>query len=594
MKKTSALSIILAFCATGLLAQQAADTVAPEGPGAGASAGWPIEMRAALSAKAAGQPVTAQNWMVAAANPHAVKAGSDVLAAGGTAADALVAVQLVLGLVEPQSSGLGGGAFLVWYDAETATITTVDGRETAPLAVTPRLFQDDAGAPLPFFDAVVGGLSVGVPGTPALLEHAHERWGRQPWASLFSAAQNLAEQGFVVSPRLARMVEFDQERLARHVTTAAYFLPDGAPIKAGDILRNPAYAITLDRFAKAGASTFYAGPLGKEIVQAVQTAPTAGLLSEIDLAIYSVKERPAVCAPYRGHEVCGMGPPSSGAVAVGQILGMLAAYDLSAGPQDPQVRRLMGDATRLAFADRGRYLADSDFVPVPIQGLLAPDYLKARAAFLDTDRALETVQPGAPEFDHALHWADDESVELPSTSHISIVDSDGNVASMTTTIENAFGARLMVGGFLLNNELTDFSFRSHRDGVPIANRVAPGKRPRSSMAPTIVLKDGKPVLALGSPGGSRIISYVTQAVIATIDWGLDVQSAVSVPHAVNRFGTYDLEAATPAAALEAPLTELGFDVVSRPLTSGVHIIAIDGAQLIGGADPRREGIAHGE
>lgn len=288
-----------------------------------------------------------------------------------------------------------------------------------------------------------------------------------------------------------------------------------------------------------------------------------------------------------------MGPPSSGAVAVGQILGALAGFDLSAGPQDAQVRQLMGDAARLALADRGRYLADSDYVPVPVAGLLDPGYLADRAKLLQGAQALKEVAPGSPEFDHALNWAADDSIELPSTSHVSIVDQYGNVASMTASIENAFGSRLMAGGFLLNNELTDFSFRSHRDGVPIANRVEPGKRPRSSMAPTIVMKGGKPVMALGSPGGSRIIGYVAQTVVAVLDWGMDVQQAVMVPHAVNRFGTYDLEEGTAAVDLQDPLEAMGYEVGVRALTSGLHVIAI-GDDLQGGADPRREGMAYGQ
>jgi gamma-glutamyltranspeptidase/glutathione hydrolase len=288
-----------------------------------------------------------------------------------------------------------------------------------------------------------------------------------------------------------------------------------------------------------------------------------------------------------------MGPPSSGALTVGQILGMLDGYDLSAGPADPEVRRLIGDASRLAFADRGRYMADSDFVPMPTAGLVDPAYLEGRAALLVGDDALPEVAPGSPEFDHALNWADDTSIELPSTSHFVIVDASGNVASMTTTIENAFGSRLMVRGFLLNNELTDFSFRSHDAGVPIANRVEPGKRPRSSMAPTIVMKDGSPVLAIGSPGGSRIIGYVAESIIAWADWGMNVQQAVSVPHAVNRFGTYDVEAGTSAEALTEALTAMGYEVNARDLTSGLHAIEI-GETLQGGADPRREGIAMGQ
>ena len=592
------LILMAALFALPVAAQEAADAVAPESATSGNFEAISPTVAEALATKAAGQPVAAETWMVAAANPHAVQAGADVLRAGGTAADALVAVQTVLGLVEPQSSGLGGGAFLVWFDGESGEITTLDGRETAPLAATPRLFQDEAGEPLKFFDAVVGGRSVGVPGTPALLEAVHDRWGNQDWADLLAPAIALAEDGFTVSPRLAGLVERDAERLARFETTAAYFLPDGVPLSAGATLKNPAYADTLRQMASDGVGVFYAlrdGAIGADIVDTVQSAPgNPGVLSAWDLALYQIKERPAVCATYRAHDVCGMGPPSSGALAVGQILGVLNTYDLAAlGPDSPEAWRLIGDASRLAFADRGRYVADSDFVPVPVQGMVDEGYLVARSALLAGDDALPEVSPGQPEFDHALIWADDDAIEMPSTSHISIFDQFGNVASMTTTIENAFASRLMVRGFLLNNELTDFSFRSHRDGVPVANRVEPGKRPRSSMSPTIVLKDGTPVLAVGSPGGSRIIPYVAKTIIAHIDWGLDVQQAVSLPHLANRFGTYDIEQGTSAEALGPALEAMGYEVNLRDLNSGLHAISI-GDGLLGGADPRREGIALGE
>ncbi|WP_299682637.1 gamma-glutamyltransferase [uncultured Roseobacter sp.] len=580
--------------ATSVAAQQAADAVQPEAATQGAFEAISPQVAAALDAKFAGTPVTADNWMVAAANPWAVKAGADVLAKGGTAADALVAVQAMLGLVEPQSSGIGGGAFLVYYDAESGTLTTLDGRETAPLAATPRLFQDGNGEPLGFFDAVVGGLSVGTPGTPALMEEVHMRWGALEWADLLAPAITRAEEGFAVSPRLAGLIEGDMERLSRFPTTAEYFMPGGTPLEAGELLQNSDYAATLRAMAENGTRAFYTGEIAQDIVDTVQGAEgNPGVLSTVDLSIYQVKERAPVCVTYRSHDVCGMGPPSSGALTVGQILGMLESYDLSAGPMDAEVRRLIGDASRLAFADRGRYMADSDFVPVPTEGLVDPAYLTQRAELLAGDDALPEVAPGAPAFDHALNWADDVSIELPSTSHFVIVDGAGNVASMTTTIENGFGSRLMVRGFLLNNELTDFSFKSHADGVPIANRVEPGKRPRSSMAPTIVMKDGAPVLAIGSPGGSRIIGYVAQSIIAHLDWGMDVQQAVSVPHAVNRFGKYDVEEGTSAEGLTEALTGLGYEVEARALTSGLHAIAI-GDGLQGGADPRREGIALGQ
>ncbi|WP_300036642.1 gamma-glutamyltransferase [uncultured Roseobacter sp.] len=582
---------LLAF--TAAQAQQAADAVQPEPATQGAFEALSPEVAAAFDAKAARQPVEAGQWMVAAANPLAVQAGAQMLEQGGTAADALVAVQAMLGLVEPQSSGLGGGAFLVYYDAETDTLTTLDGRETAPLAATPRLFQDAEGEPLKFFDAVVGGLSVGTPGTPALMGEVHARWGELDWQNLLTPAIERAEEGFSVSPRLAGLIESDAERLGRFPETAAYFMPNGAPLAVGDTLINVEYADTLRAMARGGAEAFYTGDIAQDIVATVQSASgNPGVLSTVDLSIYEVKERAPVCVVYRAHDVCGMGPPSSGALTVGQILGMLEGYDLTAGPADPSVRRLIGDASRLAFADRGRYMADSDYVPVPAAGLVDPAYLAERAALLEGDGALAEVGAGAPAFDHALNYADDVSIELPSTSHISIVDAAGNVASMTTTIENGFGSRLMVRGFLLNNELTDFSFRSHSEGVPIANRVEPGKRPRSSMAPTIVMKDGAPVLAIGSPGGSRIIGYVAESIIAYLDWGMNIQEAVSVPHAVSRFGTYDVEQGTGAEALSEPLSGMGFEVNARALTSGLHAVAI-GETLQGGADPRREGIALG-
>ncbi len=582
------------LAATAVQAQQTADTVQPEAATSGSFAAMSPQIDAAFAARAAGTPVTSDNWMVAAANPHAVQAGAEVLAKGGTAADALVAVQVMLGLVEPQSSGLGGGAFLVWYDAESGALTTLDGRETAPLSATPTRFQDDTGEPLKFFDAVVGGLSVGVPGTPALMVNAHAKWGNRPWAELLQPAIDLADAGFAVSPRLAGLVSQDQDRLARFDSTASYFLPGGVPLQAGDTLRNPDYAQTLRTLAQ-DRWAFYTGDIAQDIVDTANEAMNGdGFLSTVDLSLYQVREREPVCVQYRVHDVCGMGPPSSGALTVGQILGMLEGYDLATlGHDNPQSWRLIGDASRLAFADRGRYMADSDFVPMPTKGLVDPAYLAKRGALLAGDDALPEVAPGAPDWDHAQLWADDDSIELPSTSHVSIVDSYGNVASMTTTIENAFGSRLMVRGFLLNNELTDFSFRTHRDGVPIANRLEPGKRPRSSMAPTIVLKDGSPVLAIGSPGGSRIIGYVAKTIIAHLDWGLDVQQAVALPHAVNRFGTYDVEEGTSAADLAEPLADLGYEIAVRGLNSGLHVIAI-GDGLQGGADPRREGIALGE
>ncbi|CTQ32614.1 gamma-glutamyltransferase [Jannaschia rubra] len=578
MRIALTLSLLLALPAQ---AQIATDAVTPEG-----ATGTATEARA---------PVEAENWMITAANPLAVEAGARVLREGGTAADAMVAVQTVLGLVEPQSSGLGGGAFLVWYDAATGELTTLDGRETAPMAATPKLFLKDDGTPMEFFDAVVGGLSVGTPGTPMLLEEAHRRWGRTAWSTLFDDAIGLAEDGFAVSPRLAALVAEDADKLSVSDATAAYFLPDGQAIAEGSTLKNAAYAETLRKLARDGTDAFYSGEVAEGIVATVRGAAQPGVLTLDDLTAYDVVEREAVCAPYREAEVCGMGPPSSGALTVGQILGLIEPYDIGAmGPDSAEAWRIIGDASRLAFADRGRYMADSDYVPVPVSGLLDPAYLAERADLLSGDDSLPEVSAGTPPWDHAMLLSDDRSIELPSTSHISIVDADGNALSMTTTIENGFGSRLLApGGFLLNNELTDFSFETHEDGRPVANRVEPGKRPRSSMAPTIVMRDDKPVLVVGSPGGSRIIGYVAKTIIAHMDWDMDVQAAIALPNMVNRFGTFDLEEGTSAADMAGALQQLGFETEVRDLTSGLHVIAL-GETLTGGADPRREGVAIGE
>jgi gamma-glutamyltranspeptidase / glutathione hydrolase len=540
-------------------------------------------------------PVRGKSWMISAENPLAVRAGAAILADGGSAVDAMVAVQLVLGLVEPQHSGLGGGAFLLYWDAARGRLTTLDGRETAPSAATPKLFLDAGGEPLTFYAAVIGGRSVGVPGTPRLLEAAHRRWGRKPWRDLARPAIDLARNGFAVSPLLARMIDEDKERLAADKATADYFLPGGVPLAAGNVLRNPIYADSLETLATQGAEVFYRGPIARGIVDAVRGAANPGVLREQDLASYEVIERAPVCVTYRDRDVCGMGPPSSGGVAIGQILKMLEPFDLGRlGAADPQSWRLIGDASRLAFADRERYLADSDFTPVPVKGLLAADYLSRRSDLLRSEKALASVDAGSPAWDHASRQADDEAIELPSTTHIAIVDASGNALSMTSTIEDAFGSRLMVGGYLLNNELTDFSFRTQKDGVPIANRVEPGKRPRSSMSPTIVLEKGRPVLVVGSPGGSRIIGYVAKTLIAHLDWGMNIQAAIAMPNLVNRAGAFEVEGGTPVGDMAGRLEALGYKVEEKKLDSGLHGIAVTAEGLEGGSDRRREGLSIGE
>lgn len=539
---------------------------------------------------------TTDEYMIAAANPLAAAAGQDVLARGGNAIDAMVTTQLVLGLVEPQSSGLGGGAFLVYYDANSKAITTFDGRETAPMAATPRLFQTDDGEKLKFWDAVVGGLSVGTPGTVKLMYETHKKLGKLEWSSLVQPAIDLAETGFEVSERMHQSIANDKERLSVHPDTKAYFFNEsGEALPVGHLLKNQAYADTLKAISTNGADAFYKGPIAQAIVDKVNTASNPGVLAVADLENYKIKEREPVCVDYRSYDVCGMGPPSSGALTVGQILGLLQPYDLtSLGPTSVESWRLIGDASRLAFADRGRYMADSDFVPMPTEGLLGPAYLKKRSDLLTGDKALESVSAGEPEWDHAMLLADDESIEFRSTSHFSIVDAEGNAVSITTTIENGFGSRLMSGGFLLNNELTDFSFATHNEGIPIANRVEPGKRPRSSMSPTIIMKDGAPYMVIGSPGGSRIIGYVAQTIIAHLDWGMNVQEAINMPHAVNRFGKFDLEEGTGAESLQVELESIGYEVGVRGLTSGLHGIVLDNGKLMGGADPRREGVVLGK
>jgi len=563
-------------------AQQLSDSIAPE-------IATPVgEARTA----------TGREFMVVTADDRATQAGRQIIEAGGSAVDAMVAVQLVLGLVEPQSSGLGGGAFLVHFDSAAGRVTTIDGRETAPSAATPQLFLDESGEPLPFFDAVVGGRSVGVPGTVALMEMAHRQHGKLPWARLFEPAIRMAEQGFGVSPRLNLSITDSAETLYADEASRAYFLSEeGVPLFSGTVVRNPAYAATLRAIAQGGARAFYEGEIAADIVEKVRGADyNPGLLSLADLAAYAAKPRDAVCMHYQDYRICGMGPPSSGMLTIGQILGTIESRDIrELGPDNPQAWRLIGDASRLAFADREAYMADSDFVKMP-RGLLSKGYLYARSNLITGEKALadDAIAPGEPPFDRAFAHPPGLTPELPSTSHFSIVDREGSVVSMTTTIENAFGSRLMVRGFLLNNELTDFSFVPERDGNPVANRVEPGKRPRSSMSPLIVLKDDKPVLAIGSPGGSMIIGYVAQALIARLDWGMDIADAVAMPHLLNRFGVYELEEGTAAEALAPQLSQMGYEVRSTQMSSGLNAIALKDGLLIGAADPRREGTAAGK
>jgi gamma-glutamyltranspeptidase/glutathione hydrolase len=533
--------------------------------------------------------------MAAAAHPLAVDAGFAILQRGGSAADAAVAMQLVLGLVEPQSSGLGGGGFILHYSAADGRVRAYDGRETAPAAAGPARFIGLFGRPRGFMDAVLSGRSVGVPGALALLELAHRNHGSLPWPELAAPAIELAERGFAVSPRLHALL--DGDRYLRRDPFAARYLyePNGAPKPVGAVLRNPEYAAVLRELAAGGAQGFYRGPIARDLVAAVQRHPVeAGNLAVADLERYAAREREPVCGAFRAYRVCGMPPPSSGGIAVLQILGLLERLPRTDYPRDPLAAvHLFAEAGRLAYADRDRYVADPDFVDVPVAGLLAAEYLAGRAALVSSARSLGRAQAGVPRGAQARR--DGGALELAATTHLSVVDAAGNAVALTSSIESAFGNRRFVRGFLLNNQLTDFAFLPEADGAPVANRVEGGKRPRSSMSPTMVFDaDGRLVLVAGSPGGHAIINYVARVLVAVLDWEMGLQAALDAPHFGSRNGPTELERGTAAADLRAGLAARGHDVRVHELTSGVHAVQRVGAQWVGAADPRRDGTARGE
>lgn len=532
--------------------------------------------------------------MAVTADKRASRAAVKVLQAGGNAVDAAISAQLVLGLVEPQSSGLGGGAFALYYDAKAKTLYSLDGRETAPLQASEKLFMKDDGRPMDFWQAVIGGRAVGTPGTPKLLDSMHSRFGKRSWESLFSPALELAEKGFEISPRLARLIKAHRDRLAIDQESASYFLnKDMSPKTPGTILRNLDYARTLKMYKDMGEVVFYRGALAHEIVAKVRREKNnPGKLSLKDLKAYKVIERDNLCAPYRGYLVCSMGEPSSGGLTLLQILGMLERFDLGEAINS-RALHLITEASRLAFADRNFYMADPDYVLTPGALLLAPSYIKARSAMIDTQTKLDKTQinPGLPTGFPPEKRSPDKNIRPPGTTHISVIDKQGNIVSMTSTIEQGFGAHIMTDGFLLNNELTDFAFQPRKLGWPVANRVQGGKRPRSSMAPTIVFTpQGEPFLILGSAGGSRIIGYVLKTLIHVIDWKAPVHKAISAPHFLSRARGLEMEKGLERFHKE--LERYGHDVKVEKMNSGLTSIHIsDKEQMIGAADPRREGVA---
>lgn len=531
--------------------------------------------------------------MVTAANPHAAAAAVEILAAGGLAVDAAIAAHAVLGLVEPQSSGLGGGGFMLVYDRTRQELSVFDGRETAPAATTADLFVV-GGKPLGFLDAWQSGLSVGVPGTVAMYWLAHDEHGKLAWRDLFAPAIRLATDGFAVSPRLAGMLRGigRPTRLDDNPATAAYFFPGGKPLQAGDLLRNPAYANTLTRIAEEGPRAFYAGELAAEIAAAAQAPPNGGALTAQDIGNYAAVRREAVCGAFRVLKICAAPPPSSGAIQV-LIAGL---YDDFAGdPQDRRGRvRAFVDAQRLGYADRDHYFADPAFVDVPVEALIDPAYIRRRATErLATDAAPTHGNPFAASAASRPDRVADTTTEIGGTTHLSIVDRYGNAVAITASIEGAFGSSRWVGGFLLNNEMTDFARMPVVDGRAVANAAAPGKRPRSSMSPLMVFdENGELLMVTGSPGGHSIVGYVAKTLIGVLDWGMTAQQAVDYPNVIARGKSVSVEqGSSEGERLAADLAALGYAVRKpRSENSGIHMIVVREDGLEGAADKRREGV----
>lgn len=535
--------------------------------------------------------VTARHYLAVTAHPLATQAAAGILQQGGSAIDAAIAAQMMLTLVEPQSSGIGGGGFLLYYDAKRRQVQAYDGRETAPAKARSERFLDAAGEPLPFSKAVASSKAVGVPGLLAMLGMAHAAHGTKPWRVLFQPAIDQARKGFAISPRLYRLMH-DDPLLCRSPTAAPYFCkPDGTPRAEGSRLANPALAATLRQLARQGPAALYQGQLGRDIVA---TLGPEGDLDTTDLARYRAVQRPALCRPVLAYTVCGMPPPSSGGIAVIQMLSMLAPQNVGRyAPADTQFIHRFAEAGRLAYADRDHYVADPDFVAVPSEGLLDPGYLRKRAALISPERSMGHAAPGQPA--GAAQQGQDSLSERPSTTHMVIRDARGDIVSMTSSIEDAFGNRRMVDGFLLNNQLTDFAFEPVEDGQPVANRVEDGKRPRSSMSPIIVLDTkGEPLLAIGSPGGSAIINYVAQTLVAVLWQRQTLAAAVALPHFGSRNGSTELETNRGLEAQVPLLRGMGHEIKLIDLNSGLHGMMRRGPVWESGVDPRREGSAQGQ
>ncbi len=535
--------------------------------------------------------VSAQG-VATSADPRATEAGREILREGGSAADAAMAMMLVLTLVEPQSSGIGGGGFLLYHDAKTNIISTIDGREKAPAAATPQRFVGPDGQPRGFMDVVPGGLSVGVPGNVRLLEETHKRWGKLPWADLFQPAIKLAERGYAVTPILNKYMQLVRPVWKDFPDVRALYYVDGEPAPVGTIIKNPAYAKLLREVAANGADSFYSGSNAATIVKAVTTAPrNQSKMTLTDLRAYQAKERPAVCSTYRVYKVCGMGPPSSGATTVLGILGMIEAYDMKAMGKDSVMSwHLIAEAMQLAYADRSEYLGDSDFVDVPVTGLLDKQYLAQRRNLISPFGVAKSYPAGKPP--GAEPRTAPGPVNEHGTTHFVAVDSDGNVATMTSTVESLFGSHLIANGYILNNELTDFSFAPEKDGRPVANRVEANKRPLSSMSPTIVYgPDGKVILALGSAGGKRIIMHVAKTLIGVLDWGLPVDQAIALP---NIFFTDDgaiIEDNAMGRKISAQSSVFNQPIRTSDFGSKVNAIERTPTGWHGAADPRSPGNA---